>query len=296
MSSTNNPDTTKNLFFISEISSNHNKSLERSLKLIEASAESGCSAVKFQLFKIDKLFSVEVLSQSEKHRKRKEWELPVEFIPELSKKCKELGLKFSCTPFYIEAVSQLEPYVDFYKIASYELLWDDLLIEVAKTRKEIILSTGMASLSEIKHAVDVLRANDCSKLTLLHCISAYPTPYQQANLSAIKTIRDHTSCDVGWSDHTADPIVIHRAISKWNAKTIEFHIDLDGKGGEAGIGHCWLPHQIKKVIFDANRSLLADGDGIKAPVKAEFNDRLWRADPTDGLRPMKEIRDKWQTF
>ena len=77
-------------------------------------------------------------------------------------------------------------------------------------------------------------------LPVLHCTSAYPTPFFEANLSAIDTIRSATNCEVGWSDHTVEPGVIHRAIHKWGAKVIEFHLDLDGIGDEFKTGHCWF--------------------------------------------------------
>ena len=109
--------------FIAEVSSNHNRDLGRMKELIYASKDAGCTGIKFQLFKIDELFSPEILSRSLAHRKRKDWELPAEYIPELFMLSKSLNLLFGCTPFYIEAVAELEPYVDFYKIASYELLW-----------------------------------------------------------------------------------------------------------------------------------------------------------------------------
>jgi len=280
--------------FISEVSSNHDQDLQRSFEFITASAKAGCDAVKFQLFKIDKLFSSEILQKSEKHRKRKDWELPVEFLPQLAKKCKEEKILFSCTPFYLEAVKELEPYVDFYKIASYELLWDDLLTACAKTNKPIILSTGMATLDEIEHAVEVLRNGGCKKLTLLHCTSSYPTPYAEANLAAIETLRNRTKCEIGWSDHTVEPSVINRAINRWGATVIEFHLDLDGKGKEYATGHCWLPEQISKVITEIKKGYNSDGSGIKEPVPSELPDRVWRADPTDGLRPLKSIRATWK--
>ncbi len=280
--------------FISEVSSNHNRDLKRSIDFIDASAKAGCHAIKFQLFKIDSLFAPEVLKQSEKLRKRKDWELSLDFLPALSNRCKEVGIEFSCTPFYIDAVSELEPFVSFYKIASYELLWDDLLIACARTGKHVILSTGMANIDEILKAVDVLKKNGCESPTLLHCTSAYPTPFSEANLAAIETIRRSTGCETGWSDHTVEPGVIHRAVHKWGAKFVEFHLDLDGKGDEYGSGHCWLPDQIGKVINDVNHGIISDGDGLKTPVPSELPDRLWRADPSDGLRPLKEMRSKYK--
>lgn len=280
--------------FIAEVSSNHNSDINRSIAFIKAAAESGCNAVKFQLFKIEKLFAPEILNKSKKHRDRKNWELPLDFLPILSAECKSLGIQFSCTPFYIEAVSELEPYVDFFKIASYELLWDDLLIACAKTNKPIIISTGMATMDEIKHAVKILNVNGCDNPVLLHCTSAYPTPYYDANLSAINTLRLETDCIVGWSDHTVEEAVINRAINKWGAEVIEFHLDLDGNGEEFKAGHCWLPETISKLINDVKKGFNSDGDGIKKPTLSELPDREWRADPSDGLRPFKSIREKWK--
>lgn len=280
-------------FFIAEVSSNHHRDLDRCFAFIDAASKSGCQAVKFQLFKVDQLFSPEILEKSEVHRRRKDWELPVHFIPELSRRCREVNIGFSCTPFYLEAVTELEAHVDFYKIASYELLWDDLLTACARTGKPVILSTGMATIAEIQHAVNVLRQNGCNNPKLLHCTSAYPTPYADANLSAIETIQVATGCEVGWSDHTVEPGVIHRAVHRWGAKVIEFHLDLDETGSEFVTGHCWLPHQIEAVITDVHRALSSDGDGVKKPTLSEISDRDWRADPLDGLRPRKILRANW---
>lgn len=280
--------------FIAEVSSNHARDLERCFRFIDASADAGCTAVKFQLFKIRDLFSPEALKGKPELLKREAWELPLEFLPPLAQRCRERGIEFSCTPFYLDAVAELAPYVDFYKIASYELLWDDLLAACARTGKPVILSTGMATMEEIVHAVEVLRQHGCASPTLLHCTSAYPTPYQEANLAAIDTLRQATGCEIGWSDHTVEPAVMHRAIHRWDAKVIEFHLDLDGQGDEYAAGHCWLPEQIQAVIEAVNKGLSADGDGVKAPVPSELPDRMWRADPSDGLRPLKEIRSQWE--
>ena len=129
---------------------------------------------------------------------------------------------------------------------------------------------------------------------MLHCTSAYPTPYKEANLSAIETIRKSIGCKVGWSDHTVDPGVIHRAIHKWDAKIIEFHLDLEGMGEEFSAGHCWLPEQIESVIKQVRHAKDADGDGVKRPTLSEMPDRLWRTDPSDGLRPFKSTRNTFK--
>lgn len=282
------------VYIVSEVSSNHSKDIDRAKKFIDISKDIGCNAVKFQLFKIDKLFAPEILAKSEEHRKRKEWELPVEFLPELSSYAHSLGMEFSCTPFYLKAVWELEPFVDFYKIASYELLWDELIVECAKTGKNLVLSTGMATLGEIEHAVNVFRKHSSAKLTLLHTVSGYPTPIQEANVAAIKTLKEAFKCDVGLSDHSVSTAVLLRAVFKYDATMIEFHLDIDGKGEEFKTGHCWLPDDIKKTVKLIKEGFMADGDGIKKPAASELKDRLWRADPSDGLRPFKQTRESYK--
>ena len=276
--------------FIAEASSNHAQDLSRALAFVDAAASCGCDAVKFQLFRVNELFAPEILAKSAKLRARAAWELPVSHIEPLAHRARELGIQFSCTPFYLEAVKELEPHVAFYKIASYELLWNDLLRACAETGKPVVISTGMATMPEIESAVTILKRAGCRDLTVLHCVSAYPAPPEEANLSAIGAIREATGVRVGWSDHTRNPAVIERAVHRWGASAVEFHLDLDGKGAEYASGHCWLPGEIAPVIARIREGERADGGGFKGPVAAELSDREWRADPIDGLRPLRHIR------
>lgn len=279
-------------YFIAEVSSNHSSSLERCIQFIDIAAEIGCEVIKFQLFKIDQLFASEILQKSPSHNERRQWELPISFIPEISKRCKAKNIKFACTPFYLDAVDELNDYVDIFKISSYELLWLKLLEKVAETTKQTIVSTGMAETREILNAVDVFNKNGIAP-TLLHCTSAYPTPITEANLAAIETLRKLSKCEVGWSDHTVNEGVIQRAIHRWSASCIEFHLDIEGEGSEYKNGHCWLPSEIAPVIRSVRDALKADGDGIKIPTESEIGDRCWRADPLDGLRPLLHVRSSY---
>jgi N-acetylneuraminate synthase len=277
--------------FVAEVSSNHGQDLNRCYDFIQKAAEIGCDAVKFQLFKVDQLFSKEALLARPELAARKDWELPISFLPKLLQCCRDLDIQFSCTPFYLEAVSQLEPYVDFYKVASYELMWNDLLTACVKTRKPLVLSTGMATVEEIDAAVSVIKAAGCSDLTLLSTISGYPTPINECNLAFIQTLKSRYGVKVGWSDHSVSPGVLARAIFTFNASMIEFHLDLDGQGDEFKTGHCWLPDQIGAAIAMINDGLSATGSSEKKIGKSEITDREWRADPDDGLRPLRSIRN-----
>ncbi len=280
--------------FIAEASSNHGRDLGRARAFVDAAADAGCDAVKFQLFKIDRMFAPEILALSPKHRERREWELPLAHLAPLAEHCSARKIRFSCTPFYVEAVAELEPYVDFYKVASYELLVDPLLRTCAATGKPMILSTGMATMDEITHAANVLKDARARDITLLHCVSAYPTPAREANLSAIAAIRKATGLPTGWSDHTRRPAVIERAVHHWGAAAVEFHLDLDGKGAEYASGHCWLPDEIAPVIARIRESEIADGAGFKEPQPSELADRDWRADPVDGMRPLRHVRASYK--
>lgn len=294
--------------FIAEVSSNHNRDLDRCLKFVDKAAAIGCWGIKFQLFKIDKLFAPEILAKSAMHRARRQWELPVEFLPAIAQRCQEKNIKFVCTPFYLKAVEELKPYVDFYKIASYELPWLDLHRACARTGKPVVFSTGIATLDEVQTGVDTLAKNKCKDITILHCVSSYPAPAKECNLAAIDTMRSQIKAprkvklSFGWSDHSVSPAVIYRAVKKWRARTVEFHFDLEGRGAESKSGHCWLPRKIGSVISDIVKNVKktdsygseADGSGVKEPVSSELSERPWRADPSDGLRPFKEIRRTWQ--
>ena len=278
--------------FIGEISSNHNQNLKRCFKFIDLCSDLKFYAVKFQLFKIDKLFTSNVLKKYKSHRQRKKWELPLKFIPKISRYCKKKNIKFGCTPFYVEAVEELKPYVDFYKISSYEILRKELIMQCAKTNKPVIISTGMASLNEVQKAVKILKDSGCKKITVLHCVSSYPAKIIDCNLNSINYLSKKLKYEIGWSDHTRNPLIINEVISKFNVKFIELHIDLEGKGYEFDQGHCWLPKELKELTnFISNKPKIY-GKNTKKFSNSEKKERLWRADPLDGLRPIKRIRNR----
>lgn len=285
--------------FVAEVSSNHQRDLSRALEFVDRAAEIGCDGVKFQLFRIDQLFAPEILRQSPVHRARRDWELPETFLAPISRHCRSRGIEFGCTPFYLAAVDSLAPFVDFLKIASYELLWDDLLVACARTGLPLVLSTGMADMREVRHAVSVIAAAGARDLTLLHCVSGYPAPAAAANLGAIDTLAAlneiHPGLRIrsGWSDHTVEPGVIHRAVHAHPTEMIEFHLDLEGDGAEFEAGHCWLPFDMQETIAQIRVGQRAEGLSHKKPTEIESSERSWRADPSDGLRPLKALRHQW---
>ena len=181
-----------NIKFIAEVSSNHNGNLSRCKKFIDVAKDIGCYAVKFQLFEIHQLFSKEVLTRSKNHLSRKNWQLPKNFLKNLYDYSKKKKIKIGCTPFYLDAVDELENYIDFYKIASYELLWKDLFLKCIKKKKEIIFSTGMANNKEIENTLKIFKKKKFDNFSILRCNSNYPTAAEESNLKSIQTLRNKT--------------------------------------------------------------------------------------------------------
>jgi sialic acid synthase SpsE len=283
--------------FIAEIGSNHNGDRDRCLELVDAAAAAGCGAVKVQMFRVEDLFAPEALARHPELAGRRAWELPLALLEPVRRRCEERGLEFGATPFALWAVGALAEHVDFFKIGSYELLWHELIRACAATGKPLVLSTGMATLAEIAAAVDAARASG-GEPRLLHCVSGYPTPPEQANLAAIGTLRERFGVPVGWSDHSCSERVVRRAVAHWRASDVEVHIDLDGDGNEAGDNN-WSPERLRALIYslqgpvghgEDTESDALDGDGVKRPMRVELPDILWRADPVDGLRPLRALR------
>ena len=281
--------------FIAEVSSNHNRSKQRCLDFVRVAAEAGFDAVKFQAFKIDELFSPEILEKSKMHRDREMWEFPLEFLPDIRSECEKYNIKLGITPFYLQAVYECFEFVDFYKIASYELTWHKLIEACAATKKPLIISTGMADLNEVEAAVTAAREGGALDLEVLHCVSNYPAHVDSLNLSAIATMRNHFNLKVGWSDHSNLESAVLAAVLKWGAHSVEMHLDIDGDGEEFGPGHCWLPDSAHRVIQICREAATTAGSGIKQSADSEQQERLWRSDPADGLRPFKSIRDQYKS-
>jgi len=285
--------------FICEIGSNHNQDFERTIELIREAKRAGCWGVKFQLFRAEYLYAPEFKDHI---AKMKQWELPIDFIPHIKLECNKLGLVFLCTPFDLDVIEALYPYVDLFKIGSYELQWFPLIKAIVKTGKPWIFSTGMtANINEIMWPVVLGQDYNNPPYAILHCNSNYPAKPEHCNLSKIKEIKKlldkypFNKIQTGWSDHTRNPELVLTAIAQ-GAEIVEFHFDLeDGLGFETEFSHCWKPSEARAMI---NRAKFIDTYGMmllgkKEWIHSEPNEQeasKWRTDPEDGLRPLKKYR------
>ena len=212
-------------FVIAEIGINHNGDLELAKKLIDSAARAGANAVKFQTYKTETRTTI----NSPIYDILKKCELGFDNFRELKEYSEAKNVIFFSTPFDEESVDYLESIdVPFYKIASFDVANLPLLEKIAKTKKPIIVSIGMSNLEEIKNAISLLEKFG-SQVALLHCISAYPTPEEESNLSVIGTLKKMFPNNIiGLSDHT-NGIFVPQLSVVMGAQIIEKHFKIDDK-------------------------------------------------------------------
>ena len=226
-----------NIFFIAEIGLNHNGDINLAKSMIKAAKESGANAVKFQSIKANRLVSPNIFSDSIDgfgldgvKTVGEFWEkvsINKEFHMEISQYSEELKIEFISTPFDFDSVDLLEEInIKKYKIASGDLTHHPLLEYISKKQKPIILSTGGSSLEEIGTSIQIIKDLGCNDLTLLHCVSLYPTTSEKANLDAILALKSQFKLPVGFSDHTIGYHIPIAAIAL-GATVIEKHFTID---------------------------------------------------------------------
>lgn len=266
-------------YIIAEAGVNHNGSLDTALALVEKAREAGANCVKFQTF----ISENTICRHAEKAAYQKETtggdtsqldmvkklELPFEAFLTLKERCDQVGITFLSTPFDLESIAFLDTLdMPFWKIPSGEITNFPYLLAIAKTQKPVVMSTGMCELAEIQAAVDVLKSNGIPKITLLHCNTEYPTPFEDVNLRAMETIRKHFGIEVGYSDHTPG-IEVPIAAAALGASVIEKHFTLDrnmeGPDHKASLE----PDELKAMVAAIRHVEAAMGDGAKHPSPSE---------------------------
>lgn len=269
-------------YIISEIGNNHDADLKKAKELINASAETGVDAVKFQTFKAMDIVNPYVPANAypgwDVSDKFKYWyefvetiAMPYEWYDELIPYTKGLGMDFISTPASLEAAHFLaQKKVDALKIASMDLNNTPFLKEVDKLGMPIILSTGMSTLPEIKEAVAVFRK---SPLSLLHCVSNYPLNPKDANLLNIKMLRDHFSIPTGFSNHALGYDLDLAAVTL-GACIIEKHFTLDRATSFVAEHHFSMqPEEMKEMIQKIRIIEQALGSYDRRLTQAELHNR-----------------------
>lgn len=276
-------------FVIAEMSGNHNQSLENALKIVEAAAKCGVDALKIQTYTADTMtldiseneFFIEDKNSLWKgnslYRLYDQAHTPWDWHKAIFDKCKEVGIIGFSSPFDATAVDFLEKLdVPFYKIASFENTDLPLIRKVAATKKPVIISTGMANISEIFEAVKTLKDEGCENIILLKCTSEYPALPEDANLLTIPHLRElFSDCEIGLSDHTMG-IGVAIASVALGATVIEKHFTLDRKKGGVDSAFSMEPAEMKSLVEESTTAAKAVGKihyGISAKEKASLRFR-----------------------
>ena len=266
-----NADTEKEVVIVAEIGNNHEGSYTLAEELIAAAAEAGAHAVKFQTFRTENYITH---LQIERFERLKRFELSFEEFELLAACAKSAGLAFLSTPLDLESARFLEGIVDAYKIASGDINFKPLIEAVAKTGKPIILSTGACTMDLVQDAYDLVcqtwhEAGVDQKMALLHCVSAYPVPPDQANLSVISALARTFDCQVGYSDHTQgiDAPVLAVALG---ARIIEKHFTIDRNYSDFRDHQLSAdPSMLKEIVERIIEAQGMIGDGVKRLLPCE---------------------------
>ncbi len=261
------------VFTIAEIGLNHDGSVDRALAMVDAAAAAGASAVKLQTITAAELVAescpppqhVKVASLRAFFAR---FELDAAAHRQVVARARERGLAALTTPFDVSMLPVLETMgFDGYKVASGDLTYDGLIAALAQTGRPLVLSTGMSSLLEVGHALRVVRAARGTTAAVLHCVSSYPTPLEDANVRAITTLRD-LGVPVGLSDHGEGHLAAIAAVAL-GASVYERHLVLDGDDWAIDRAVSSTPAELRSLVAAMERTRVALGDGVKRCRPAE---------------------------
>lgn len=272
-------------FIIAEMSGNHNQSLDRALAIVDAAAEAGVDAIKLQTYTADTItidngFTITDSDSLWKGRKLydlyKEAYTPWDWHKAIFQRAREKKLIIFSSPFDETAVDFLETLnAPAYKIASFENNHHPLLRKVAATKKPVIMSTGVATLSEIDEAVSVLRGAGCEDIILLKCTSTYPASPENTNMLTIPHMSQLFGCHVGLSDHTMGIGAAVAAVAL-GARVIEKHFTLSRAEGGVDSAFSLEPAELKSLVIESQRAWQALGKVYYGIQKAEEKSRRFK--------------------
>ena len=259
---------------VAEIGINHNGSLETAKKLIDVAVEAGCDAVKFQKRTIEVVYTPEELARPRESvfgNTNGDLKRGLEFgekeYQEIDRYCKEKGILWFASPWDEGSADFLAKFdIPCYKIASASLTDDNLLKHIRTKGKPIILSTGMSTVDQIRHAVEVLGEDD---LILLHCTSTYPGADEELNLKVIPRLKEQFSCPIGYSGHEVG-VYSSLVAAVLGACVVERHITLDRAMWGSDQAASLEPQGIERLVRDIQRVPIWLGDGKKKVYESEL--------------------------
>jgi len=266
-------------FIIAEAGSNHDRKLSQAHQLVDLAADARADAVKFQSFVAPKIAArtthrvaqIQFGGANSLYELYEKMQLPPEWQAELSVHAKERGIIFLSTPFDEEAADELDELgVPAFKIASFELLHFPLLRHVAKKKKPVILSTGMANLGEIEQSINAIRSVGLEEIALLHCAINYPSKYESVNLAAMDTMAQAFQVPVGYSDHTPGISVPIAAVAR-GACIFEKHFTLNRQLPGADHSFALEPDELKAMVAGMRQAEAAIGSSIKQAAPDEID-------------------------
>lgn len=263
-------------YLVSEVNSSHGGNMDRAKKMIEVSAEIGCDCVKFQSWSADSLYS-KTYYDSVPYSKRfvSKFSLSPAQLKELADYCKLHNVAFSSTPYCEEEVDFLvdECDVPYIKIASMEINNLRFLQYIGNKNVPIVLSTGMSSMEEIERAVDVLEKAGTKEMTILHCVSIYPTVLAEVNLNNILGLREKFNrYPIGFSDHTLGDAASVASVAL-GACLIEKHLTLDKTRAGMDNGMATEPDEFRTLIEKCRNIQIALGSKERSVSQSELEQR-----------------------
>jgi N,N'-diacetyllegionaminate synthase len=269
------------VFIIAEAGVNHNGSIDLARELVDAAKASGADAVKFQTFRADRLATrgahkaayqerATATAAESQFEMLKRLELDAAAHQLLIDHCRNVDMQFLSSPFDAESADLLATMqMPIFKIPSGEITNFPFLRHVAAKGRPLILSTGMSTLGDVEEAVNVLRAAGASDLTLLHCVTEYPAPYDEVNLRAMQTLKSAFGLPVGYSDHTPG-IEIAIAAVALGAEVIEKHFTLDRSLPGPDHAASLEPAELQQMVAAIRHVESALGTGVKYPAPCEL--------------------------
>jgi sialic acid synthase SpsE len=290
-----------NVFVIAEAGSNWragtpDRDRKLALALIDAAADAGCDAVKFQTYRAESTY-VSNAGESDYLAGAgikepiadvfRDLSMPYELIPELAAHCESRGIELMSSTFSLDDLAAVDPYVRRHKVASFEISDAGLLEALARTGKQIILSNGASTPDEVEFALGVLRDNGATAVCLLQCTSSYPAPPESLNLAVIPRLAERYGVEVGFSDHSLHPLAAPVAAVALGASVIEKHFTLHRALPGPDHAFAITPDELARLVEAVRLAAVMRGSGEEELADVEVELREFAQRRVQAIAPIR---------